>query len=241
MAATDRNVLRLGAYELLHSDTPARVAIDEAVELAKRFGSAQSAQFVNGILDKVMHEKEEVASGQWRVASDESQLASLLIPFIHYPLSTSHYTMGLFDKFKQGLKKTTQLLNTDIRDLFKAQGRLVDESFLDELFETLVKTDMGVEAAQEIADEIGDDVPRPGRRRCRKSSTRSRASSRRCWPSRPSRSASPPAGRRSSWWPASTAAARPPRSPSWPACSRPTARGWSSARPTRFGPRPSSS
>jgi transcription antitermination protein NusB len=56
MAATDRNVLRLGAYELLHCDTPGRVAIDEAVELAKRFGSAQSAQFVNGILDKVMHQ-----------------------------------------------------------------------------------------------------------------------------------------------------------------------------------------
>jgi transcription antitermination protein NusB len=57
MAATDRNVLRLGAYELLHCDTPGRVAVDEAVELAKRFGSAQSAQFVNGILDKVMHGK----------------------------------------------------------------------------------------------------------------------------------------------------------------------------------------
>ena len=58
MAATDRNVLRLAAYEILHSDTPGRVAIDEAVELAKRFGSAQSAQFVNGVLDKVMHGKE---------------------------------------------------------------------------------------------------------------------------------------------------------------------------------------
>jgi N utilization substance protein B len=58
MAATDRNVLRLAAYEILHGDTPGRVAIDEAVELAKRFGSAQSAQFVNGILDKVMHGKE---------------------------------------------------------------------------------------------------------------------------------------------------------------------------------------
>ncbi len=63
--------------------------------------------------------------------------------------------MGLFDKLKQGLKKTTQLLNTDIRDLFKAQGRLVDDPFLNELFETLIKTDMGVEAAQEIVDEIG--------------------------------------------------------------------------------------
>jgi N utilization substance protein B len=59
MAATDRNVLRLGAYELLHCDTPGKAAVDEAVELAKRFGSAQSAQFVNGILDKVMHSKEK--------------------------------------------------------------------------------------------------------------------------------------------------------------------------------------
>ncbi len=58
MAATDRNILRLAAYELLHSDTPGRVVIDEAIELAKRFGAAQSSQFVNGILDKVMHAKE---------------------------------------------------------------------------------------------------------------------------------------------------------------------------------------
>jgi len=55
MAATDRNLLRLGAYEILYADTPPRVAIDEAVELAKRFGSAQSAQFVNGVLDRLMH------------------------------------------------------------------------------------------------------------------------------------------------------------------------------------------
>jgi N utilization substance protein B len=55
MAATDRNILRLGAYEVLHTETPPRVSIDEAVELAKRFGSDQSAQFVNGILDKLMH------------------------------------------------------------------------------------------------------------------------------------------------------------------------------------------
>jgi N utilization substance protein B len=58
MAATDRNVLRLGAYEILYTDTPDRAAINEAVELAKRFGSAQSAQFVNGILDKFLHREE---------------------------------------------------------------------------------------------------------------------------------------------------------------------------------------
>lgn len=54
MAATDRNVLRLGAYEIIYTQIPGRAAINEAVELAKRFGSGQSAQFVNGILDKVL-------------------------------------------------------------------------------------------------------------------------------------------------------------------------------------------
>lgn len=54
MAATDRNVIRLGAYEMLYTDTPPRVAIDETVELARRFGSADSAAFVNGILDRLL-------------------------------------------------------------------------------------------------------------------------------------------------------------------------------------------
>ena len=54
MATTDRNVLRLGAYEIQYAETPDRVAINEAVELAKRFGSKQSSQFVNGILDKLI-------------------------------------------------------------------------------------------------------------------------------------------------------------------------------------------
>jgi len=63
--------------------------------------------------------------------------------------------MGLFDKLKQGLEKTTRLLNTDIRDLFKTRGRFVDEAFLAELFEKLIKTDMGVEATQETVDDVG--------------------------------------------------------------------------------------
>ncbi|MBC8352450.1 MAG: transcription antitermination factor NusB [Planctomycetes bacterium] len=56
MAATDRNILRLGAFEILHTKTPGRVAINEAVELAKRYGAKQSPQFVNGILDRVLHD-----------------------------------------------------------------------------------------------------------------------------------------------------------------------------------------
>ena len=54
MAPTDRNVLRLGAFELLYSDTPPRVIINEALELVKRYGTAQSSQFVNGILDRLI-------------------------------------------------------------------------------------------------------------------------------------------------------------------------------------------
>lgn len=51
MAAVDRNVLRLAAYEILFTATPPEVAIDEAVELARRFGDAPSPGFVNGVLD----------------------------------------------------------------------------------------------------------------------------------------------------------------------------------------------
>lgn len=67
--------------------------------------------------------------------------------------------MGLFDKFKQGLKKTNRLLNTDIRDLFKSEseGRLIDDEFLDELLERLVKTDMGVQPAMDTTEQIRKD------------------------------------------------------------------------------------
>jgi N utilization substance protein B len=54
MAAVDRNVLRLGAFELLHMpDTPASVALDEAIELGRRYGSAESSAFINGVLDRL--------------------------------------------------------------------------------------------------------------------------------------------------------------------------------------------
>lgn len=49
----DRAILRLGAYELLHAETPPKVAINEAIELAKRFGTTDSRRFVNGVLDKI--------------------------------------------------------------------------------------------------------------------------------------------------------------------------------------------
>ncbi len=54
MPVVDRNVLRLGAYEIMFADTPDRVAVNEAILLAKRYGDTNSPRFVNGILDRLM-------------------------------------------------------------------------------------------------------------------------------------------------------------------------------------------
>ena len=57
MAATDRSVIRLAAAELLyHPDVPVRVTLDEAIEIAKKYGMETSGSFVNGILDRLAHE-----------------------------------------------------------------------------------------------------------------------------------------------------------------------------------------
>jgi N utilization substance protein B len=53
LAVVDRNILRIGTAELIDRQVPPRVAIDEALRLAHRFGSPQSAGFVNGVLDAV--------------------------------------------------------------------------------------------------------------------------------------------------------------------------------------------
>lgn len=61
---------------------------------------------------------------------------------------------GLFGRFRSGLEKTRRALNTDIRDLFKDEGRLVDDEFLGELFAKLIRTDMGAGPAEELRDDI---------------------------------------------------------------------------------------
>jgi N utilization substance protein B len=58
VALIDRNILRLGVYELLFLDeVPPEVAMDEAVELAKKYGTEQARSFVNGILDRIWKEQ----------------------------------------------------------------------------------------------------------------------------------------------------------------------------------------
>ncbi|MHC4940570.1 MAG: transcription antitermination factor NusB [Planctomycetota bacterium] len=58
MAIVDRNILRMAIYEMLHLDEiPAKVSINEAIELGKRYSTKQSGSFINGILDRIRREK----------------------------------------------------------------------------------------------------------------------------------------------------------------------------------------
>jgi len=73
MAVIDRNVLRLATYELLHcKDIPPKVAINEAIELGKRFSTANSGAFINGILDKI---KNRAADGDASAETTEADPA----------------------------------------------------------------------------------------------------------------------------------------------------------------------
>jgi N utilization substance protein B len=57
MALVDRNILRMACFELLHlDDVPPKVSLNEAVEIAKRYGSTDSSAFINGILDRIASE-----------------------------------------------------------------------------------------------------------------------------------------------------------------------------------------
>ncbi|MHB8124073.1 MAG: transcription antitermination factor NusB [Desulfitobacteriaceae bacterium] len=63
MANVDRNLMRLAAYEIFYrNDIPERVSLNEAIELAKRFGGDESAKFINGILDRLVSSKKSVDS-----------------------------------------------------------------------------------------------------------------------------------------------------------------------------------
>ncbi|NLF73575.1 MAG: signal recognition particle-docking protein FtsY [Candidatus Anammoximicrobium sp.] len=64
---------------------------------------------------------------------------------------------GLLARFKRGLKRTAQLLNTDIRDLLKQEGRLVNDDFLRDLFAILIRTDMGMGPANLICEQVRAD------------------------------------------------------------------------------------
>jgi len=70
MALVDRNILRLALSELLAGTTPRKVAITEALRLAKEFSTAESARFINGVLDAAARRVQDAADGDGRDAED---------------------------------------------------------------------------------------------------------------------------------------------------------------------------
>ncbi|HXE54099.1 MAG TPA: transcription antitermination factor NusB [Tepidisphaeraceae bacterium] len=61
--AVDRNLIRLAVWELTNTDTPPKVVLDEAIELAKKFSTEQSPAFINGVLDAVLKEHQALTKG----------------------------------------------------------------------------------------------------------------------------------------------------------------------------------
>ena len=75
MAVVDRNILRLAVYEFLYEPTPRTVAINEALEIARRFSTYEATQFINGILDAIKRDLDE-QQPQQHVISEESEQES---------------------------------------------------------------------------------------------------------------------------------------------------------------------
>jgi N utilization substance protein B len=75
MAIVDRNVLRLAVYEFLHEPTPRTVAINEALEVARRFSTYEATQFINGILDAVKRDLDQEQPQPETTVSEEDDEA----------------------------------------------------------------------------------------------------------------------------------------------------------------------
>ena len=76
MAVVDRNILRLAVYEFLHEPTPRTVAINEALEIARRFSTYEATQFINGILDAIKRDLDEQHPQENVELLEESEEAS---------------------------------------------------------------------------------------------------------------------------------------------------------------------
>ena len=80
MAVVDRNILRLAVYEFLYEPTPRTVAINEALEIARRFSTYEATQFINGILDAVKRDLDEQLPQQNVMPESEDSEIELSLP-----------------------------------------------------------------------------------------------------------------------------------------------------------------
>jgi signal recognition particle GTPase len=115
LAVVDRNILRIAVFELLKkTDVPPRAALNEAIEIGKKYSTANSGAFINGVLDKI--------------------LSTL-------PGHRGEGTL-MFKKLVEGLKKTRDKLTAGLKGLFSLR-RDLDDAFIEELEEVLYQSDMG--------------------------------------------------------------------------------------------------
>ncbi|MCD6472671.1 transcription antitermination factor NusB [Candidatus Aerophobetes bacterium] len=125
MATVDRNIMRLSIYELLLlDDIPPVVSINEAVEIAKRYGTADSGKFVNGILDKISKERGSKSFLKWTYLKDSLKKDPLLKKLIEVKGKDKIWLVGgcirnlLLGKEKKDLDLIVEDLNFKTAQLF---------------------------------------------------------------------------------------------------------------------------
>jgi N utilization substance protein B len=150
ISVMDRNILRIGLYELLFSDrkeVPAKVAINEAIELAKNFGGETSSKFVNGVLGAIYKEmgepgKEEVSKKKLHSKDDEKKLpVQQLGGAVVYAregqevyLALVHDVFGHWTLTKGGVEAGTDIVDGTLNGIRKELG-LKDLKFIEKLAE----------------------------------------------------------------------------------------------------------
>lgn len=150
ISAVDRNILRLGLYELMFSDrkqTPPKVAINEAIELAKTFGGETSGRFVNGVLGAVYKELGEPGKEESSALSKSKHLPYDKLPVEHLGGAVVYAALPDEDDVYLAL----------VHDVFGhwtlSKGHIKDDESKEEGVERIVGEELGLESS--VKDELG--------------------------------------------------------------------------------------
>lgn len=137
------------------SNEPAAPASDSAANSAKDSGISANVADSESQPQDATHRESETRDIE--AANDRGSISDSPPAEPPPPEPSKKKSGGIFASVKAALQKTSRALNTDIRDILKSQGELVDDEFLRKLFAVLVKSDMGGEMAKQIRDKIGKE------------------------------------------------------------------------------------
>lgn len=150
ISAIDRNILRLGLTELLYADraqVPAKVAINEAIELAKSFGSASSGRFVNGVLGAVYIELGEPGKADGGSRKPEAQKQGVKMPV--------EELVGAVVYARDGSEVYLALVHDIFGHWTLSKGKLQAEEPFEDGVKRKVKEEIGLEVTLE--DQLGEN------------------------------------------------------------------------------------